>query len=178
MKVRSLVGIAVFCCAVALSAAAVPVREVSGARMPEVVSVAGRELRLKGMGVGKKLFFKVYVVALYLEKPTQDARAAITTDEAKRIVLVMIRDVSRKDFVYAVRTGIMRNSGPQMPTLSGRLDLLEKALPALKKGNVLDFTCLAGRRHPGARSGPGDDDSGQGLCGRAVFGMAGSEADQ
>jgi hypothetical protein len=31
-----------------------------------------------------------------------------------------------------------------MPTLSGRLDLLEAALPALKKGNVLDFTYLPG----------------------------------
>lgn len=136
---------AVFCCAVALSAAAVPVRAVSGVKMPDVVSVAGRDLRLNGMGMRKAdIFFKVYVVGLYLEKPTTDARAAITTDEAKRIVVVMLRDVSRKQFVQAVKVGILRNSGPQMPTLRARLDGLEKALPALKKGNVLEFTYLPG----------------------------------
>jgi hypothetical protein len=86
----------------------------------------------------------VYVVGLYLEKPTNDARAAITTNEAKRIVLVMLRDVSREQFVQAVKEGILRNSGPAMPTLRARLDRLEKALPALKKGNILDFTYLPG----------------------------------
>jgi Chalcone isomerase-like len=143
-KVRSRVVRAVFCCAVALSEAAVPAREVSGISMPGVVNVAGRELRLNGMGVGKKFLFKVYVAGLYLKEPTQDALAAITTDEAKRIVIVMLRDVSRKDFVNALKKGIMRNSGAEMPTLRARLDLLEKALPALKKGNVLDFTYLPG----------------------------------
>jgi hypothetical protein len=113
--------------------------------MPEAVSAAGRELRLNGMGVFKeKTFFKVYVVGLYLEKPTADERSAITTDEAKRIVLVILRDVSRDMFVQAVETAIMRNSGLAMPVLRARLDLLEEALPALKKGNVLDFTYLPG----------------------------------
>src|SRR5512146_433182 len=98
MKVRRFIAAAAFCCAVALSVAAVHAREVAGVSMPEVVSVGGRKLRLNGMGVGKKLLSKVYVVGLYLEKPTRDARAAITTDEAKRIVLLMLRDVSRKKF--------------------------------------------------------------------------------
>lgn len=62
--------------------------------MPEVVSVAGKSLRLNGMGLVKEIFFKVYVVGLYLEKPTTDARAAITTDEAKRIVIVALRNAS------------------------------------------------------------------------------------
>lgn len=52
-------------CAVALSTAAVPVREVSGVGMPETVSVAGKDLRLNGMGMRKvHLFFEVYVVGL------------------------------------------------------------------------------------------------------------------
>jgi hypothetical protein len=145
MKVRSFIAAAAFCCAVALSVAALHGREVSGVSMPEVVSVAGRELWLNGMDVRKeKAFLKVYVVALYLEKPTPDARAAITTDEAKRIVIRMLRDASREQFVQALETGIMRNSGPAMATLRARLDLLEQALPALKKGNVIDFTYLPG----------------------------------
>ena len=135
---------AVFWCAVALSAAAVHTREESGVSLPEIVAVAGRELHLDGMGLSKKAFFKVYVAGLYLEKPTADAQAAIDTDEGKRIVLVMLRDVSRDAFVHAVETGILRNSSRSMPALRARLDLLEQALPALNRGNVLDFTYLPG----------------------------------
>lgn len=77
-------------------------------------------------------------------KPTGDAQVAITTDEAKRIVISMLRNVSREMFVRAVEMGVMRNSGPQMPSLRARLDRLERALPALKKGEVLDMTYLPG----------------------------------
>ena len=97
------------------------------------------------MGLRKeKALFKVYVVALYLEHPTTDARAAIKTDEEKRIVISMLRDLSREQFVHAVDAAIMRNSSADMPILRARLDLLENALPAPRKGNVLSFTYLPG----------------------------------
>jgi hypothetical protein len=144
-KVRGFASKAAFFCALALTVAIVHAREISGISFPEVVSVAGRELRLNGMGVLKKaIFVKVYVVGLYLEKRTTDARAAISIDEARRIVIGMRRNVSRHAFVQAVETAIMLNSGAAMPTLRARLDLLEHALPALKKGDVLDFTYLPG----------------------------------
>lgn len=113
--------------------------------MPEVASGDNKELRLNGMGLRKeKALFKVYVVALYLEQPTTDARAAITTDEEKRIVISMLRDLSREEFVQAVDAAIMRNSSADMPILRARLDLLENALPAPRKGNVLSFTYVPG----------------------------------
>lgn len=56
----------------------------------------------------------------------------------------MLRDVNREKFVQAVEKGMMRNSGPAIPALRARLDVLEHALPALKKGNVLDFTYVPG----------------------------------
>jgi hypothetical protein len=136
---------AVFCCTVMLDVTAVPAREVSGIRMPEIVSVGGVELRLNGMGLFKqKIFVKIYVIGLYLEEPTADAGTAVTADEAKRIVFVMLRDIGRETFVEAVETAIMRNSRSAMPTLRARLDLLEQALPALKKGNTVDLTYLPG----------------------------------
>jgi Chalcone isomerase-like len=122
---------------------AVYARDVSGVSLPEAVSVNGRELNLNGTGIGKeKLLFDVYVIGLYLETRTSDAVAAIKADEGKRIVLTMLRDVSRERFVQAVEKCIVRNSAPVMPTLRARLDGLEQALPALKKGEVVDFTYL------------------------------------
>ena len=145
MKVRNLIWAASFYWAAALSVAAVPVHEVSGVSMPEVASSENKKLRLNGMGLRKeKALFKVYVVALYLEQPTTDAQAAITTDEEKRIVISMLRDLSREQFVQAVHEAVMRNSSAEMPILRTRLDLMENALPAPKKGNVLSFTYLPG----------------------------------
>jgi Chalcone isomerase-like len=144
MKLPSFIAIVAFCSSVALNVTTVQSHELAGVSMPEVFDVSGRKLQLNGVGVGTKALFKVYVIGLYLEQPTRDAQTAITTEEAKRIVLTMLRDVSREKFVQAVEKGIIRNSGPAMPTLRARLDLLEQALPALKKGNVLDFTYLPG----------------------------------
>jgi hypothetical protein len=145
MKVSNLVRKIAFCCAATLSVAVVRARDVAGVSMPEVTTVANKELRLNGMGVRKEeALFQVYVVALYLELPTQDAQAAITTDQEKHIVISMLRDISREQFVQAVETAIMRNSSADMPILRARLDLLENALPAPKKGNVLSFTYVPG----------------------------------
>src|SRR5579871_4333829 len=145
MKKRSFIAAAGCWCALAMGLAADHEREESGVSMPETIGVAGHELQLNGMGVFKeKAFFKVYVAGLYFEHPTSDAQIAINADEAKRMVLVMLRDVSRDAFVKAVKTGILRNSSRSMPALRARLDLLEQALPALKIGDVLDFTFLPG----------------------------------
>jgi hypothetical protein len=139
-----LIALTILYCAAALSGPA-GAREVSGIMVPATASVADKELTLNGAGVRKeKAFFKVYVVALYLEQPTADARAAITSDQEKHVVLSMLRAVSRDQFVEALETAIMRNSSAEMPILRERLDLLQKALPPLEKGNVLTFTYLPG----------------------------------
>jgi hypothetical protein len=153
MKIRSFIAISVFF-EMALSVAAVRGSEVSGVSIPEVVSVAGEQLRLNGMALVKKVFFKVYVVGLYLEKQTTDARAAITTDEAKRIVIVMLRDVSREEFVPTVEQGIMRNSGPAMATLLERLDLLQECCPPSRKAMFsISRTCRAPAPWSASRAG-------------------------
>ena len=139
-----LIAITICCCAGALSGQA-GARQVSGISVPATATVGDKELALNGAGVRKeKALFKVYVVALYLEQPTSDARAAITSDQEKHVVLSMLRSVSRAQFVEALETAILRNSRAVMPILRERLDLLQKALPPLEKGNVLTFTYLPG----------------------------------
>jgi len=133
------------CWAAALGMTRAQAREVSGVIMPDAVNIAGEKLRLNGMGVRHEMvFFRGYVIALYLEKPTIDGKAAIQADETKRIVITMLRNVSREMFVQAIESGIMRNSGAEMPTLRARLDLLEHAVPDLKKGDVVDLTWVPG----------------------------------
>lgn len=97
------------------------------------------------MGVRREdLFFKAYVIALYLQMPATRAQTAIQADEVKRDVITMLRDVRRKMFIQAIEDGIIRNSRSDMPRLRSRLDLLEQAVPDLTKGDVLDFTWMPG----------------------------------
>jgi len=139
-----LLEITMVCCSAVMSGTA-GAREVSGVSVPATATVAHKELTLNGAGVRtEKAFFKVYVVALYLEQPTSDARSAIASDQEKHLVLSMLRAVSREQFIEALETDIERNSSGRMPILRARLDLLQKALPALEKGDVLTVTYLPG----------------------------------
>lgn len=144
MNPRAVLAAATVWCALIFSEATVHARDLAGATMPESVRAGGRVLALNGMGIGTKLLVHVYVIGLYLERNTTDAQTAIVSDEGKRIALIMLRSVSRQQFVQAVEKGMIRNSGVPMPTLRSRLDLLEQALPALEKGDMLDFTYLPG----------------------------------
>ncbi len=142
VAVRFIVAAAVILCGLINSVSSVYARDPVGGTMPEIIKDDGRILALNGTGVGTKILVHIYAIGLYLEKKTTDARTAITSDEAKRIALVMLRNVSRQQFVQAVERGMLRNSGVPITTLRSRLDLSERALPALEKGDMLDFTYL------------------------------------
>jgi len=59
--------------------------EVSGVTLPDTVAFEGKTLKLNGMGLRKKVVFKVYVAGLYLETPTKDAAAGCRRpDSAQR----------------------------------------------------------------------------------------------
>ena len=133
------------CWALAVNLATVCARDLAGVSMPEGVSVAAKEVRLNGLGIGtEKAFFKVYVVGLYLERKTTEAQTAIKSDGVKRIAVTMLRDVSRQKFVQEVEKGMLRNSGSALPTLRSRLNQLAEALPTVQKGNILSFTYIPG----------------------------------
>ena len=143
LPIRALSVNRLLCCALVLISAAVRAEEVAGVNMPKTQNVAGETLHLNGMGVVKRMIFlNIYVVGLYLQTPTREAQVAIARDEIKRIVINMRHDVPREKFIRALDDGFTRNSGPSMPALRLRLDRLEHALPAIKKGDVLEFTYL------------------------------------
>src|SRR5262249_20192424 len=64
-------------------------REVEGVTLPDQVSIAGTTLTMNGMGVRTKFFVKAYVAAFYLQTPTHDANAAVTSNQPKRMQLVL-----------------------------------------------------------------------------------------
>ena len=126
----------------ALPAAA---KEREGVVSQPVVEAGGKQLHLMGMGLRKKLWFKVYIASFYLENPTEDAAQAVSSEQVKRVEMHMLRDLERGKITEAVQAGFEKNAGPQMPQLQGRLDQFLKAIPDLKSGQVIVVTYLPGR---------------------------------
>ncbi len=112
---------------------------------PPTIEAGGKTLHLMGMGLRKKMIFKVYLASLYLETEAKDGKAAIEPDEVKRVQMHMLRDLERGKIIEAVREGFQRNSKDQMPALQARLDRFLSAIPDLKEGEELSVTYVPGR---------------------------------
>ena len=133
--------------ALLLALCAVPAlaKEREGVVAPPQIEVAGKPLQLLGMGLRKKLFFKVYLASLYVQTPSDDAAQVVASDQIKRVQMNMLRDLERGKIVEAVQQGFERNSAPDMPKLQKRLDDFLAAIPDLREGQTIVITYLPGR---------------------------------
>jgi Chalcone isomerase-like len=109
-----------------------------------VITAGGKELHLMGMGLRKKLFFKVYIASFYMEHPNENPVQAIASDQVKRVEMHMLRDLERGKIVEAVQAGFEKNSAAQMPQLQARLDMFLKAIPDLKSGETITVMYVPG----------------------------------
>lgn len=114
--------------------------EVAGVRMPETAPVEGKTLKLNGMGLRKKVIFKVYVAALYVEKPSKDAAALLSSGEIKSMRLHILRSLKGSQVTEAISEGFERNSKEQMPRLQARLERLGAMIPDVKEGDEIALT--------------------------------------
>ena len=118
--------------------------ELAGIDMPERITVEGSSLDLVGMGLRKKLMFKVYVAGLYLQNPSSDATKVISSDQIKRVDMVMMRDLERSKITEAVEAGFEKNNRANMPALRKRLDEFNSGIPDLREGDHLTITYVPG----------------------------------
>jgi hypothetical protein len=123
---------------VCLFAGSLFAKELHGVTLDDSVTVAGKQLRLNGAGTRTKFMVKVYVGGLYLEQPTHDPAKAIVLDGVKRIELVMLRDLSKKKIVDAIRDGFEKVGKDK--ALAKELTQFEGAFGDLKKGERLTLT--------------------------------------
>lgn len=102
----------VFACATALylMSPMAQALDLAGARLDDVAQVGGRELRLHGAGVRYKAVFKVYALGLYLANKHDSAEGALAETGARRLSLVMLRDVTADEFGQSFVAGINANT--------------------------------------------------------------------
>ncbi|HSK09723.1 MAG TPA: chalcone isomerase family protein [Vicinamibacterales bacterium] len=116
----------------------------AGVTMPDSIEVGGRALSLNGMGVRTKVFFKVYVGGLYLERKTSDAAEAIQADAPKRLVLQFVRDVDRGQVVEAFDESVKNNAAAQAAQMKAEVARFLEVLEPMKSGEQFAITYVPG----------------------------------
>ncbi len=122
--------------------------ELEGVKLEDRITTAGQALQLNGIGLRMRVIFRVYVAGLYLPEKTQSADAALAAPGAKRVALVMMRDVGAEDFAEALLAGLQKNVAeaelaqlrPQVDELMGRMKRIGEA----KKGMAIDLDYVPG----------------------------------
>ena len=120
-------------------------RDVHGVALPETVEVAGRTLHLNGAGVRRRFFVDVYVIGLWVERPSTERRAILDADSPRRIEIHLLRDVSAEQMGGAVTTAFRASAGDAMPSLEERLARLQTLLRAAHAGDTTTLTWIPGR---------------------------------
>lgn len=123
--------------------------EVAGVPVDERARVGDSELVLNGAGLRTKLFFKVYVAALYLPKKTASATDIVNAHEPRRVALRLMRNLDADTFIGALREGLeANNSAADLAALKPQIDQFEGVMRSVgnaKEGDTvtLDFTADA-----------------------------------
>jgi hypothetical protein len=124
----------------AIVVAAQPV-ELEGVKLPASTQVGPATLVLNGAGLRTRVFFKVYVAALYLSSKTTDANNALAQKGPRRMVITMLRDVDADTFAKALTDGLRDNhTEAQFAAMKSQIDALTNNLKIAgdaKKGDVI-----------------------------------------
>jgi len=117
--------------------------EVEGQKFEPTVQVGDQTLRLNGVGLRKRAFFKVYVNGLYVPQKSADAATLINEKGPRRASLRMLRNVGADSFVSAFTDGLRNNlSEAQMVALKPQIDAFTSTLKSIgeaKEGDIINF---------------------------------------
>ena len=84
--------------------------DVGGLKMEDAAEVRGNKLVLNGAGVRYKAMFKVYAAGLYLGKKSPSLEEVLAATGAKRVHLVMLRDIDSNELGKLFTRGVQDNA--------------------------------------------------------------------
>ena len=113
--------------------------EISGVKLPDQLTVAGKSLKLNGAGLRQATILKinVYAAGLYLEKSSGDGETIANSDQTKSIQMVFMRDVSAKQMAEAFQEGFDKNCVAGCAELKPFISKLQTLMKDLKKGDTM-----------------------------------------
>jgi hypothetical protein len=84
--------------------------ELAGVRLPATVQVGNATLQLNGAGIRYRFVVKVYVAGLYLAGNAATPEAALAAPGAKRMHVVMLRDIDANELGRLFTRGMQDNA--------------------------------------------------------------------
>jgi hypothetical protein len=133
-----------FAFSLAFAATPAAAKELAGATMPDTMTVAGKTLKLNGMGLRKKAVFKVYVGGLYLEAPGSNAAAILAADAPKALSMHFLRSIEKEKLVDAYREGFEANAPQKAAAQKAGVDRFYGTVTDVKEGSVTTYTYAPG----------------------------------
>lgn len=122
--------------------------EVAGIKFDDSAKVAGKDLKLNGLGLRTKIVFKVYAAGLYLPEKSKNVAEIMKQEGPRRVTLVMMRDVSSEDFSAAYMKGLNDNvdaaEKSKIVSQLSKVGEMFASMPGLKKGDVLTLDWVPG----------------------------------
>jgi len=122
--------------------------EVDGIKFDDTAKVAGKDLKLNGLGMRTKFIIKVYAAGLYLPEKKDSVPDILKMDGPRRMTLVMARDISSDDFGKAFMDGLNDNldkaEKSKIVSQISKFGEMFAQLEKIKKGDVLHLDWLPG----------------------------------
>src|SRR5438270_3832782 len=118
--------------------------EISGVKLPDQVTVAGKSLKLNGAGLRQATILKVnvYAAGLYLQNSSGDGETIANADQPKSIEMVFMRDVSAKQMADAFQEGFEKNCVADCAKLKPDISKLQGLMKDMKKGDTMAYHFL------------------------------------
>lgn len=115
-------------CVLAQAAGAV---EIAGATFAPRANIGGEEAVLNGAGLRRILLFKAYAIGLYLARPADNVETVLADRGAKRLRIVLMRNLGADKLASTIDTGLHRNlTDAEFAPLSQRVESLRAAIYA------------------------------------------------
>ena len=131
--------------------------EIAGTKIDDTAQVANQTLKLNGAGIRYKVIFKVYAAALYLPEQKNSTSDILALPGAKRVSLVILRDLRSEELGQRFMDGIKKNAD-----INERTKLVDSMLafgqnfallPDMKKGDVINMDWIPGTGATGFYNG-------------------------
>ena len=124
----------------------------AGIQLAERMQVGDAVLQLNGGGIRTKLFFKIYVGALYLPQKQTSAEAIIADEHERRIAMYILHELSGEKLFSAFSDAIESNhSAAELAALDAKIQQMKQIFEAVhevKPGDIimLDYLPDSGTR--------------------------------
>jgi len=113
---------------------------VEGVTLPSTFSVGDKTLLLNGAGMREKLWFDLYVGALYLQAKNGNGTDIANADKPMAVKLHIVSSkINRDNMVDAINEGFVKSTGGNVAPIKAKIDQLLKAFTSIKVGDIFDL---------------------------------------